>query len=306
MFLTQVDTTDINVAMDVAGHDFEVEKQPLFTGAGIAVPDHVAICKKETNQYLGTVGKNWEPVQPKVIYDLADELIQATDGKINAVFNMFDGSVIGVSFCLAEREYISGDPTQLNFLMLTAFNGMHGIAGHSTTNRLVCMNQCNTSNKVYNLKHTKHVGNRLEVVKNMLKYYKNEIASFDDKMDKMVKHSMNDQEAIEWFRTLFAKPKSPRGETVLGNQEATFVDCLQHGEGSNIAGVRGTSYGAFQALTEYINHHRTVRVHNDREVEEVKFQSIHFGTGNGLAQKGLNALNMNMGLEFTENEFLIE
>jgi len=304
MFLTKMEnTTDINLAMEVAGHDFEVEKQTLLTERGTVVPDHVGIINTTNQQYLGTVGKGWEPVQPKVIYELADELIKATDGSINGVFNMFGGSVIGISFELAEREYVAGDPTKLNFLMLTSFNGMHGIAGHSTTNRLVCMNQCNTSNKVYNLKHTKYVANRLDVVKNMLKYYKNEITNFDRKMEGLVKHSMNDQEAITWFRSLFPAPKTQQGETGANNREATFVDCLLHGEGSNIAGVRGTSYGAFQALTEFINHHRTVRVHNDREAEEVKFQTIHFGTGNTLAQKGLNTIATSF--EFSEDEFML-
>jgi len=251
------------------------------------------------------VGKGWEPVQPKTIYDLAEELIEATNGRINGVINMFGGAVIGLSFNLAERQYVAGDHVDLNFLMLTSFNGTHGIAGHATTNRISCLNQCNTSNKLYNLKHTKHVGNRLTVVKNILKYYNNEIKSFDDKMMKLVNKRMPDSEALDWFKSLFPKPKSPRGEKVLENQSYVFEACLLNGMGSEITGVRRTSYGAFQALTEYINHHRTVRVHNDRDVEEVKFQSIHFGTGNGLAQRGLNNLT-STDLLFSEAEFLIE
>lgn len=304
-FFTKVETTNVDVAMDIADHNFDVEKHRIHTEAGTLIPDHVAIMNAKTGQYLGTVGKGWEPVQPKVIYELANELINATNGSINGVINMFGGSVIGVSFTIAQRNYVAGDPTDLNFLMLTSFNGMHGIAGHALTHRLACLNQCNTSNKVYNLKHTKNVGNRLEVVKNMLKYYNNEIKAFDDKMMKLVNKRMDLRESLDWFRSLFPAPKSPRGETVLENQVQVFLDCLENGRGSGIVGVKGTSYGAFQALTEYINHHRSVRVHNDREEAEVKFQSIHFGTGNGLAQRGLSSLTV-QGMEFAEDEFLID
>jgi phage/plasmid-like protein (TIGR03299 family) len=305
-FLTKVDTQDIHEAMEIANHNFEVAKVPLKTADGIDVPDHVGIINTSTNQYLGTVGKGWTPVQPEVIYDMANHLIESTEGKINGVFNMFDGSVIGVSFNLANREYVAGDPTELNFLMCTSFNGMYGISGSATTKRMACLNEVNTSNKVYNLRHTRFVNNRLEVVKNILQFYDKEIKEFDKKMNKLANIRMGHKEAVEWFRSLFPEPKSTKSEKLLDNQTSIFVNLLVDGRGSNIVGVKGTSYGAFQALTEYINHHRSVKVHNGREEAEVKFQSIHFGTGNGLAQKGLNSLTEGIVTEFSDDDFLID
>ena len=213
--MLKIETTNINVAKDVAGHDFEVEKQRLTTERNNLVPDHVAIVKKETNQYLGTVGIGWEPVQPDGIYDLAQELMDATGGHINGVFSMFNDAVIGISFKLAEREYVEGDKVDLNFLMLTAFNGSYGIAGHATCYSRNRETSINTSTKVYNLRHTKFVGNRLQVVKNMLKFYNSEIQLFDKKMGELVTKSMSKMEAIKWFESLFPKPKSPRAEKSL-------------------------------------------------------------------------------------------
>jgi hypothetical protein len=218
---------------------------------------------------------------------------------------MHNGSVIGISFKLAERQYIEGDIMDLNFLMLTAFNGTHGIAGHATTYRSTSDSQCNTSNKVYNLKHTKNVMNRIDVVKDMLRFYHNEIASFDQNMTTMVNSSMNDNAAVEWFRSLFPKPTSQRAENILNNQIGTFIDLLHNGKGSDILGVRGTCYGAFQALVEYINHYRRIRIHNNREEAEVRFQGIHFGSGNRLAQKGLGNITASFS-EFSAEEFIID
>lgn len=310
MFFTKVDTDNVDLAMDVGNHNFEVEKQAIHTERNILIPDHVAIVRKDTNQYLGTVGSAWEPVQPKEIYELAEELIKYSGGSINGVFNMLGGSIIGISFTLATKEYVKGDPTDLNFLMINGFNGTHGIAGHATIDRASCLNQANTSNRVYSLKHTRYVANRLQVVKNMLKYYNREIKLFDEKMIRLVNTRMNDAEAIEWFESLFPKPKSPKGESRLENKVGIFLDCLKNGRGTEISGVRGTSYGAFQALTEYINHYQTTRIYNNREKEEVKFQSIHFGGGNTLTQKALNTLSIdnvdNDYIEFSEDEFIIE
>jgi phage/plasmid-like protein (TIGR03299 family) len=298
-------TQDVNLAMEAAHHDFTVTKHRIQTERSIWIPDHVAIVNEQTNQYLGTVGIGWEPVQPAVLYDLAQELINSTNGYINGAFSMHNGSVIGISFKLAERQYIEGDIMDLNFLMLTAFNGTHGIAGHATTYRSTSDSQCNTSNKVYNLKHTKNVMNRIDVVKDMLRFYHNEIASFDQNMTTMVNSSMNDNAAVEWFRSLFPKPTSQRAENILNNQIGTFIDLLHNGKGSDILGVRGTCYGAFQALVEYINHYRRIRIHNNREEAEVRFQGIHFGSGNRLAQKGLGNITASFS-EFSAEEFIID
>lgn len=307
MFLKEVTSQFHHEAIIEAGHNFVVSKINLQTVStfgefdGIHVPAHVGIVRTDTKQYLGTVGKGWEPVQPHVLYDLASELIESTGGKISGSFSMMDGAVIGIELNLGEREYVEGDKVQLNFLMLTSFNGMYGIAGHATITRQEA--QINTSSRVYNLRHTKYVANRLEVVKEILKYYEREIENFDKKMQGLVNKRMNTKQALEWFRSLFPEPKSTVAEKKLENQVEIFLSCL---EDQRQRGVRGTSYAAYMALAEYINHHRSVRVHNGRDEDEVRFQSVHFGTGNTLAQKGLNSLAKDIVVEFSEDEFLLD
>ena len=310
MFLKKVHSEFHHEAIIEAGHNFVVSKINLQTTNideefnNIHVPAHVGIVRTDTKQYLGTVGKGWEPVQPHVLYDLAQELIQSTGGKITGSFSMMDGAVIGIELNLGEREYVEGDKVQLNFLMLTSFNGMYGIAGHATITRHE--SQMNTSSRVYNLRHTKYVANRLEVVKEILKYYEREIENFDKKMQGLVNKRMTAKEAVEWFKSLFPEPKSTVAERKLENQVLIYLDCLENGRGAGVRGVKGTSYGAYMALAEYINHHRSVRVHNGRDEDEVRFQSVHFGTGNTLAQKALSSLSKNIVVEFTEDEFLLD
>lgn len=302
-FFINLDTTDMILAMEEGNHNFTVESDGIRSFSGIDDPYHKIIFNASNRQYLGTVGIGWEPVQPLVIHELAQELIKSTHGKYNGVFSMLNSSIIGISLSIDKREYVPGDIMDLNFVMVNSFNGMHGISGHATTSRLSCI--CNTSNKVYNLKHTKNVANRIEVVKDMLRFYENEIKSFDKTMNAMVKNRMNDNAAVEWFKSLFPKPNSERSENILNNQVTYFVDCLHNGRGSDIIGVKGTCYGAFQALVEYVNHYRTIKVHNDREADEVRFQAVHFGSGNTLTQKGMHTITSSF-LEFSEDDFLVK
>jgi hypothetical protein len=295
-----IDTQNTNEALLLC-HNFNVESQDIKTERDIWIPDKKAIVRRDTNQYLGTVGKGWEPVQPIVLYNMAEELIQATDGRINGLINMLDGAVIGISFKLAEREFVEDDKIDLNFLMLTAFNGQYGLSGSAIAYRHANDSMANTSNKVFNLKHTKFVGNRIEVVKDMLKYYNQEIRSFDMLMNKLVTKPMSEEQAIEWFTTLFPKANTTRSSRLLETAVDKFAILLR--ENGRVSGVSGTSYGAWCALAQYINHYRTIRVHNDRDPEEVRYQTINFGTGNAMMQKGIKKLTNDY---FDEEEFMID
>ncbi len=310
MYFEAIDTTNVEEARLVS-HDFEVEGQRLTTELGLDIPDKKAIVKINDPSltvitrytYLGTVGIGWEPVQPKVLYDMAQELLDSTQGSINGILNMHEGAVIGISFKLAEREYVQDDKVDLNFLMLTAFNGMYGLSGNAIAYRHATDSMANTSNKVFNLKHTKFVANRIEVVKDMLKYYNQEINSFDILMNRLVTRPMSVAQATEWFATLFPKPQSQRSEVILENSVEQFVTILNRQREENVQGVKNTSYGAWCALCEYVNHERTVRVHNGRDEDEVRFQTINFGTGNRMIQKGIDGLN---SFHFDAEEFMID
>jgi phage/plasmid-like protein (TIGR03299 family) len=310
MFSNLVNSENITDIMMEANHNFTVKKVNLKTKSvdkffdDISVPDHVGIVREDTLNYLGTVGKGWEPVQPIILYDLAQELIQSSNGKIVGTFTMMNGAVIGIELNLGEREYVEGHKVQLNFLMLTSFNGMYGIAGHATMTYQD--SSINTSSKVYNLRHTKYVANRLDVVKEILKYYEKEIENFDKKMEGLANKRLSTKEALDWFRNLFPKPKSTLAEKKLENQVSIFLSCLENTGEANTRGVKGTSYGAYMALAEYINQFRMVKVHNNRDEDEVRFQSVHFGTGNKLAQRALDSLSKNIVVTFSENDFLID
>jgi phage/plasmid-like protein (TIGR03299 family) len=292
-FMKDVNTQDVVEAMNMADHNYTVEMCPLHLPDGTKVYDKKAVVRADTGKYLGTVGKDYKPVQPVAIYEMAQTLISSTDGHINGLVNMHGGSVFGISLHLAKREYVAGDVVDQNFLILAAHNGMYGILGRAITNRWFCTNQLPSSTKLFNLKHTRFVESRLDTAMKMLAYYNREMDRFDQNMKALVNLRLNDTQMVEWFRGLFPVPKtdSKRSNSILENNTATFINLLEGGRGvDQLNGGRGTGWHALNALTEYVNHERTTRVKSDRDADEVRFESINFGAGNDLMQKGVSGL----------------
>ena len=57
---------------------------------------------------------------------------------------------------------------------------------------------------------------------------------------------------------------------------------MQTGRGADIKGVRGTVWGTYNALTEYVDHHKVYRGGETKRLE-----ASQFGTGRNLKAKAL-------------------
>jgi phage/plasmid-like protein (TIGR03299 family) len=278
--------------MHEANHNFEVRKVPLRLPNGNLVPDKMATERTDTGAYLGTVGAGYQPVQPSKFYGLAESFMAETGAVVDKTLAIADGSIMGISFVVDTQEYLPGDPVQLNFLMMTSFNMRYSVLGRALSNRLACLNQLPSSKKLFDLKHTRYVDDRLKVAMNMIRYYNKEQIEFKDKMRMLTGYSLRDEAAINWFRSLLPAPKknSKRSVSMVENQAATFGNLLAYGKGTNLPGVRGTAYGALNALTEFVNHERTTRVKEGKDPETVKWESTIFGSGANLMDKGLGSI----------------
>jgi phage/plasmid-like protein (TIGR03299 family) len=290
-FLKKIETKDVNEAMTLAGHDFEVEMVPLEIN-GQTIWDKKAVIRKDNGSYLGTVGNSWQPVQPKVIYDMADTLIKETNGSITGTITMQRGSVMGLALTLGQNEFIPGDRYEFNMLLLTSFNMSYTVLAKVLTRRFFCMNQMPSSKQLFSLKHTTFVNERLGAAMKMLAHYNQEITGFQSKMTRLINAPMSDEAALNFFTGLLpaVNEESKRSVTLKDNAVGTFIDLLSRGKGSDWPGVRGTAYGVLNALTEYTNYYKPTRVFEGREQDEVKFESLVFGAGGDFMTLGMAQL----------------
>jgi len=285
---------------------FSVEEVELRLPNGLVVPDKKAIQRVDTGEYIGTVGAGYKTIQPSEFYSLAEEFVRQTGAVYDKAIILKGGRIIGCTFDLGNFEAIKGDPINQTFVMMTSFDMSICIVGRAISNRFFCTNQLAMANHLFAIKHTRWADERLKVAMQMLGYYSKGQKDFQGKMKALADYSMSDTKALEWFTGLFPKPKedSKRGNTILENTTSKFVELLNSGMGTQVPGVRGTAYGALQALTEYVNHHRPTRIHEGRDEEEVKFETLTMGSGHTLMQKGLDNIIEMVKSEHSEKLFV--
>lgn len=289
----KLDTIDAVEAIDLAGHNFTVEVVPIKLANGFTIPDKRMVVRADTGGYLGTVGTGWAPVQPSDFYNLAGMIAREAGGKFGRSVTLNHGGAMGVEINFTDQEFVRGDRVSMNLILMTSFDMSYTLMGRAVSMRWFCLNQLPSSSKVFSLKHTTNVLPRLESTTKILGYFTAEMRGFNDLMKQFTHVKFNDKQAIEWFGSVLGgAPEQPEGRavTIFDNQMADFQECLVHGKGTELPGVRGTAWGALNAMTEWANHIRTTRVRNGRDEESVRFESVTFGSADRLMQSAVAKL----------------
>lgn len=240
-------------AIAAAGLDWTVSKRPAwFTGKGngskpVKIPNAFAIVKDDTEQYLGTVGKQYHAIQNIEAFDWAD----LVTGEYVAGGAMRSDRNVYLIKKLGETIIAGGDATELFLLLRSSHDGTKALSGMVTPIRPSCMNMIPLA--------TKHAVSKFAV---------RHVTSYADKLAQAAQVAgLVDAYAFQFkimVDQLAATPVSTeRAEQVLTHAMPGRTELIS-GIMANLATSttisdeqRLTAWGVVNATTEYIEWGRT-------------------------------------------------
>ena len=90
------------------------------------------------------------------------------------------------------------------------------------------------------------------------------------------------KEALEaYFKTLVPDPKDGEASRASLTRE-NLVRLFETGKGNDLPSVRGTLWGAVNAVIEHIDHERPARGSAETDPGEARWKSAQFGSGAAL------------------------
>lgn len=289
-------------ALETAGIDFTVELQDLATSQGIVAREHKAVVRTDTNAVLGVVSNQYAVLQNREAVSFFDPLV--TDNK--AIFEtagaLQGGKVIWLLAKLdSEPLRIVGDDVVDQYFLLTNNHMGTGAAkGRFTPIRVVCANTLGWAmgravRDEITVKHTGDIAKRVAFAGELLaragKFY-NEIG---DGYREMAKTKLNAKQTLSYIKEALRPYKTKTNEVTgegleleeevsssrLLKEVDSVLNLVETGRGTDIKGVRGTLWGTYNAITEYVDH---VKSSNSRTSAT---QYIGFGVGRMVKQKAV-------------------
>lgn len=276
---TQVDhLMSSEEALKLAKCDWTVAKTPLtymFGDDTMTVPESYGIVRQDTGDCIGVVGERYLPKQNAEVFQFVDDVCATKLARIEVCGSLGRGEKVWV-LAKITGEYRIGQTDDVIEPYLLIGNGHDGkmpFFGMFTSIRVVCQNTFNiavsgkadaiANNKYFSVRHTQSMENRAEEAIKTLNLSMKRFEMYTEIATAMASRKLSGDEIRSYFNKVAPIPpvKVEGKERKSRNQDVqdNLISLFESGHGNQLEGIRGSLWGGFNAVTEFVDHNRTIR-----------------------------------------------
>jgi len=282
-------------ALKAAGLDYTVEMYPAYFFDGT---QHVQVLgrsipvRTDTMAGLGGTSDKFKPIQNKDAFSFLDSLSMDGIVRYEVAGALRGGSQVWMLAKLPTSTVISDEDVVNHYLLLSnSHDGMKSCSVGFTTVRVVCANTLSIAAKglrhEYRIRHTGNIQTKLDDAKTVLGLAGQTFVEFSEASKRLSFKQYRNQEQVDAFLNLvLGITKEPSKQQKLGKER--LKELIETGTGADLSTAKGTYWGLVNAVTEFVDHDRPNQGRSKRDEDEVRVESIAWGTGNALKQKAWN------------------
>jgi len=285
-------------ALEYAQLDWKVLQHKLVTEGGQTVGDYVANVRSDTGDVLGIVGQDYHVLQNRDLATFVDDVVGSADNvKLETAGSLRGGREVFMLARMESFDAVKGDEVARYGLFSNSHDGSKRFRVLPTSVRVVC---ANTLGMALNsgrrdgiaIKHCANMFDAIEEARAGLLAAQDEGKKFEHLVRGLVSRPMAQEELQSFFANVYQRanrlkiPAKPSTESearalrkatrVVGDWVALLEDDKQQ-----LPGMAGTAWAALNAVTEWADHSRTVRV----------TETTGNGAGEGVATAEARALS---------------
>jgi phage/plasmid-like protein (TIGR03299 family) len=233
---------------------------------------------KAQTDVLGIVGERYVPVQNEELFAFGDNILDG-GGRWETAGSIRGGRVVFGSLAL-ERETVL-DPTgvadrvKTYLLINTSHDGSIAIQASITPVRVVCANTLNLAlgakrgknaiKQSFKIRHTQTAEGKIAIARQTLGLANKYMDAFDVMANAMIEKEITAQQFNEIILAAYPKPeKDSKGSIKKWANKVDVINDIYTGEYNGM--IAGSAWGAFNALTERLDWHRSARGANNESL----------------------------------------
>lgn len=272
-------------AIEAAGLNYEVELRSLVTDTGISVPNRKAVIRKDTDVVLGTVGASYSPVQNHQCFGFLDAV--AGDGQLryHTAGALGQGQKVWMLAKLPGEIRVkdSEDVTEKYLLLSNSHDGTSALRVFFSPIRVVCSNTLGAAERRgrkggVSIMHKGNLRAKVTEAQEILGLAKRFYDDVDEHINRLANHYPSRQQLEQYFANLY--PDGPYAKNRRAeNVRSELLRLFENGRGQDIPETRLTTWAAFNAVTEFVDHFRSTRGRSPQAKASRRLESAWFGSG---------------------------
>jgi len=253
--------------MAAAHMDLTYEKVPVRLDNDLAaerVPGLFAMLRSDGHIIPNTgVGSQYDVLQPREAFAFFQPFLENKSVILDTAAVLRSGSRFFINGAVqtdGTAEILPSDSVRGNLLFYTSVDGSLVTGIGFTATRVVCANtlriaQAESAPRL-RVKHTKGQRATLEQIQSVLDFQRRSFAATVAQYRALTLALVPKADLERYVQIVLDFPKDKNGDlsTKASNIIGTITDLADTGHGSDLPGVRGTAWGAYNAVTEYLTH----------------------------------------------------
>ncbi len=276
----------------------EIPAEYSLDGKFWQVPDKKIIIRKDTREYLATVGSGYKVIQFREAFrEMGDELIGTGGMHVETAGILGNGSKGWMMMRLSGDITVDGtggkDVIKRYLLMHTAHDGTANLSVITSPVRTVCENTVAAAfaamdSGSLSIRHSKnakvHMSKAAATMAAANEHYKR----FADSINLFASKGTTADSVKDFLNALLPDKADAKHKTRTENIRAEIAALSVNGKGQDIDGVKGTLWALYNGVTEYVDYHRGTRGDSDANRAENRLESVWFGSGAELKNRAFD------------------
>ena len=274
-------------AIKAAGLNWRVEKQPIFTpyrGTDDLkeIPGFSAVLRRDKKRVLGVVGKNWQPLQNRDAFKFFNPFVESGAAEYHTAGSLKNGQYVWVLAKLRAdpMTVVKGDEVEKFLLLSNSHDGKAAVNVRFTPVRVVCWNTLGMaeSDDASPFLRIRHAGNLKQTMKRVQEVVNVTNRTFEMTLEQYKFLARRQVGNIHRYilDTLQWPDDAEKPPRALGN----IIQLFESGRGQDNKLVRGTMWAGYNAVTEWVDHHRGR--------DGTRLHTAWYGEGNRIKRRALN------------------
>jgi phage/plasmid-like protein (TIGR03299 family) len=289
-------------AITAANLDYKIQLKTIYiephkqTQVFKPILNKKATVRIDTNEPLGIVSDKYKLVQNVEAFNFFDVVVGEGQAIYHTAGALGKGERIWIMAKLPKDIILSREDVVEKYLLLTnSHDGTSALKMYFTPVRVVCQNTLNMSladsGSGISIRHIGNIHDKVEEARKVLGVAVNYYDQFENICQQLVDLKLDGKQVNSYFDKLVFLKEDDKNSTIFLRKKNDLLVLFERGKGNDTPEVKHSAWAAYNSVTEYVDHYKTVR--NEKNNPTNRLKDMWFGNGARLKEEAyLNILEV--------------
>ena len=249
-------------ALTLAGLDWKVIQEPIYTGAGEPVEGYKANIRDTDRRALGVVTDRYKVVQNHEAFAFTDSLLK--EGvRYETAGSLQGGRRIWLLAHMPHEYMISGERFSPYLLFSSTHDGSGAVKVALTPIRVVCQNTLNlalsNAKRSWSMIHTGNIQNKLEEARDTLFMAENYMDSLGKEFERLRAITLPDKKVMEYMELLLPVEENATPQQKKNIRRLQEDMKIRYFDAPDLQDVGRNAYRFINAVSDFATHAEPLR-----------------------------------------------